>query len=141
MNEVRIQISPEPTATGQIVSAGLRALNRSFLGEYATEPIAVDVCGEEGTVIGGAVGSIHLGWLFIDILWIPESLRSAGIGSRALKTLEVEAIRRGADRAILDTMSFQAQRLYMNRGYVECGRVANFASGHDRIFMTKNLKQ
>lgn len=96
MPEVRVQISSEPTATAQIVSSGLRALNRSFLGEYATEPIAVDVFAEDGEILGGALGSLHLGWLFIGILWIPESLRFAGIGTRVLEVLESEAIRRGS---------------------------------------------
>lgn len=136
---VRVQVSLEPEATAHVVSSGLRAFNRSFLGEYSSEPIAVDVFGDAGEIMGGAVGSLHLGWLFIDILWIPESLRSAGIGTKVLEVLESEAIRRGANRAILDTMSFQAERFYIDRGYVECGRVVNFASGYDRIFMTKSL--
>lgn len=66
-------------------------------------------------------------------------MRSSGIGSRVLEAMESEAIRRGADRAILDTMGFQAEEFYANRGYAVCGRVPNFASGNDRIYMTKCL--
>lgn len=141
MNGFRVQIGLEPEATRQVVSSGLREFNHSFLGQYCNEPIAVDVCGEDGEILGGAVGTLQLGWLFIDILWIPESLRSEGIGARVLAALELEAIQRGAGRAILDTMSFQAERFYIERGYVECGRVVNFASSYDRVFMTKNLEQ
>ncbi len=139
MHGVSVQISTDPQATSGVVSEGLRAFNRSFLGDYASEPIAVEVCDEGGDIIGGAVGVIQLGWLFIDVLWIPESMRSSGIGSRVLEAMESEAIRRGADRAILDTMGFQAEEFYADRGYFECGRVPNFASGYDRIYMTKSL--
>lgn len=141
MEEIRVTTSEDPKSTDEVVRTGLRAFNRTFLGDFESERIAVDVCGEQGDILGGAVGSVLLGWLFVDLLWIPESLRSAGIGTRVLEALELEAARKGAERAILDTTSFQAEDFYKKQGYVECGRVANFALGYDRIYMIKTFDQ
>ncbi len=141
MEGTRVRISEDPKSTDEIVRAGLRAFNRTFLGDFEIERIAVDVCGDKGDVLGGAVGSVLLGWLFVDLLWIPETLRSSGIGTRILEALELEATRKGAKRAILDTTSFQAEEFYKKQGFVECGRVANFALGYDRIYMIKTFEQ
>lgn len=140
MKEVPIRVSQDPEASEKVITTGLKAFNRAVLGEFTSEPIAVDVLGESGEVVGGAYGTLVLGWMFVDRVWIPESQRASGVGKRVLDALEAEALRRGADRAILDTMTFQAEGFYLKCGYVECGRVPNFASGYDRVYMTKNLK-
>lgn len=139
MPDSRISLSEDLEATNEVVATGLKAFNRTYLGEYSSEPIAIEVRDDEGVIVGGAVGAIQLGWLFIDMIWLPESHRSQGIGSKVLAAIEQEAVQRGADRAILDTMGYQAEGFYARYGYVECGRVANFASGHDRIYMIKTL--
>lgn len=139
MERTLVQISADPKLTSQVVSEGLRAFNRTFLGETGHEPIAVEVIGPDGDIVGGASGSLHLGWLFVDVLWLPEDLRGYGVGTRILGALEAEAIRRGAHRALLSTMTFQAENFYVKQGYLECGRLENFAAGHDRLFMTKTL--
>lgn len=139
MDKFVVQVAEEPTVTQEVVSQGLREFNRSFLGEYESEPIAIDLRDASGEIVGGALGALQLGWLFIDVVWISEPNRLAGLGSKVLEALEQEAVRRGANRSILDTMGFQAEQFYAKRGYAECGRVPNFASGYDRVYMTKVL--
>lgn len=139
MNGLQVQLSADPKQTSQVVLAGLRAFNRQHLGEFESEPIAVELVGDGGEILGGAAGSLMLGWLFVDMLWLPEDVRGSGMGTKVMDELESQAIQRGATRAILDTAGFQAEEFYLKRGYVECGRVTNFASGFDRIYLTKVL--
>lgn len=139
MTAPSIRLSPDPQLTDEVVFTGLRSFNETFLGPIGSEPLAVDVLDDSGNLIGGAVAAVHLTWLFIHMLWLPENLRGGGTGTQVLRTLEQEALARGAKRAILDTMSFQAEGFYARRGYTECGRVPNFASGYDRIYMIKDL--
>ena len=136
---MRIEIGADPKLTSQVVSSGLGKFNRDFLGEYDHIPISVDLCNSSGQIIGGAIGTIVLGWLCIDILWVPEEFRGSKFGSQILEAMECEAKRLGASRAMLDTLGFQAEKFYEKHGFEECGRIVNFASGFDRIYMTKSL--
>jgi len=139
MESLRILTSNNPEKTYQVISSGLRTFNISFLGQYQSEPIAIDVLNDKGEVLGGAFGSVQLEWLFIEILWLPENMRHRGIGTTLLQFLEDSALRLGAKQATLDTMGFQAENFYKKNGYSEFGRIPNFASGYDRIYMSKNL--
>ena len=54
-----------------------------------------------GEIIGGLTGRTSLGLFFIDLFYLPESLRGGGFGSRLLREAETEAKRRGCARAVL----------------------------------------
>ncbi|RYG26480.1 GNAT family N-acetyltransferase [bacterium] len=117
----------------------LHGFNQACLGPYDYHPIAVVLHGEEGELLGGAVGGVHLGWLAIDLVWMHADHRGQGYGSRLLRTMEETAKAQGAHRAYLDTTTFQAPKFYERHGYVEEARLVDFANGHDRIYMTKRV--
>jgi len=52
---------------------------------------------------------------------------------------EVEARKRGARYAYLDTFDFQAPEFYKKYGYEVFGVLEDFPSGHTRYFMKKQL--
>lgn len=139
MESVRILPSENPEKTYQVVVQELREFNKSFLGQYESVPIAVDVINADQEIVGGAFGSVQLGWLFIDVIWLQKNYRQVGNGTAVLKLLEEKARQLGASRATLDTMGFQAEKFYQKNGYAEFGRLTDFASGFDRIYMTKHL--
>lgn len=99
MSGLQVQLSADPKQTSQVVLAGLRAFNRQHLGEFESEPIAVELVGDGGEILGGATGTLMLGWLFVDMLWLPEEVRRSGMGTQVMDLLESQAIERGATRA------------------------------------------
>lgn len=72
-------------------------------------------------------------------MWIPEELRGQGYGHQLLLAIEEQARQHGAAHVFLDTFSFQAPDFYKQHGYHVFGELAGFPSGHQRIFMTKQL--
>jgi GNAT superfamily N-acetyltransferase len=94
---------------------------------------------ETDGVLGGATGRSSLGLLFLDLFYLPESLRGSGLGTQILKTFEDEGRRRGCRSAVLYTISFQAPGFYKRNGWVVFGEIACSPLGTSRIFMTKSL--
>lgn len=72
-----------------------------------------------GEVAGGSTGWTRWGWLHLDVLWIRESSRGEGYGSRLLRKTENVASARGCSLVTLETASFQAPGFYRCHGYEE----------------------
>jgi GNAT superfamily N-acetyltransferase len=66
----------------------------------------------EERVVGGLLGLLQVGWLFIDSLWVDERHRHAGLGTKLLRRTEELALEQGIHRARLNTTSWQARGFY-----------------------------
>lgn len=140
MGRIVVERVPEAAeAAVKAIHAGLLAFNRSVLGERVGEVVTVSVRSDDGLIVGGAVGEVGLGYLFVRYLWVDGELRGQDVGSRVLGMLEDEARRLGAARAYVDTFSFQAPGFYRKQGYTEFGRLDDYPPGHSRHWMTKDL--
>ncbi|WQH07475.1 GNAT family N-acetyltransferase [Duganella zoogloeoides] len=89
-------------------------------------------------VLGGAIGRTSLGLAFLDLFYLPSSLRGSGLGTKILRAFEDEARDRGCSAAVLYTISFQAPGFYEKNGWVSFGEIAT-RPGISRVFMTKSL--
>ncbi|MEM0976399.1 MAG: GNAT family N-acetyltransferase [Pseudomonadota bacterium] len=89
-------------------------------------------------IIGGGRGHVYLGILEIRGLWVNEDKRGTGLGSKLLRAIEAEGIKRGATKAWLYTYSWQAEDFYTRKGYREYARL-DFPQGHARIDMAKEF--
>jgi GNAT superfamily N-acetyltransferase len=76
---------------------------------------------------------------YVELLFVPESLRRGGLGRRLMRDAEEEAIRRGCRGAWLDTFSFQARGFYERLGYAAFGLIEDYPPGHSRIFLKKTF--
>lgn len=94
---------------------------------------------ETEEVIGGLWGRSELGVLFLDMFFLPETLRGGGIGAALLALVEEEARRRGCRRAVVETSTFQAPGFYARHGYVEFGRVPFSVAEGARVSLAKTL--
>ncbi len=129
-----------PTQVLAGVSAGLRTANTALVGPsghailaaWALDPASNALC-------GGLIGYNAWGWLYIERLWVTETRRGAGLGSRLIAAAEAEAVRRGCRNAWIDTFNPAALRLYRSLGYVEFGALVDFPPGHTRTFLRKGL--
>jgi GNAT superfamily N-acetyltransferase len=128
--------TPDP-AVREVIVAGLIAYNEGHAGPRNGQPLAVLLEGEEGRPVGGLWGVTAYGWLFTELLFIPEALRGGGRGAEVLAMAEAEARARGCVGAWLDTFEFQARGFYERQGYGVFGQIDDYPPGFARYFMKK----
>jgi len=101
--------------------------------------LAVFLRAADGALRAGLAGHTWGGCAEVKLLWVRESERRSGLGSRLLHAAETEALARGCARIVLSTHSFQAPGFYRRHGYAECGRAEGYPRGHAQIFLAKTL--
>jgi GNAT superfamily N-acetyltransferase len=137
---VTVSDAPEP-AVEAVIGGGLNRFNEQQSGMTHSRPLAVVVSDPETKqVLGGTIGRTSLGLLFIDLFYLPDELRGAGLGSRILELAEEEGRRRGCRTSVLYTISFQAPGFYARHGYRVFGEIPCDPPGTSRIFMVKALE-
>ncbi|MTW04708.1 GNAT family N-acetyltransferase [Duganella ginsengisoli] len=123
-----------------MIGDGLDAYNQQALGYTDRRPLSVVVRDPDtGDAIGGITGRTSLGLAFLDLFYLPDSQRGAGLGTKILQAFEDEARRRGCSSAVLYTISFQAPGFYEKNGWVRFGEISSEREGVSRVFMTKKL--
>ena len=123
----------------RFIGDNLNRFNFATVGYNDFQPLIIVLRDELGQIAGGLIGSTWWGWLYIDLLFVPEVFRGQGYGDALLLAAELEARHRGCEHAFLNTFSFQAPNFYQKRGYVVFGELANFPPGHTRYFLQKQL--
>ncbi len=123
----------------QAINHGLEDFNQQQAGDPHYQRLAFTVRGAGQEILGGVLGQIFWGGLFIDTLWVEGELRGRGYGHRLLQSIEDEARRRGARMVYLDTFSFQAPDFYRRHGYRVFGELTDFPPGHRLLFFMKEL--
>ena len=124
------------------LSAGLDEVNFAATGTTAADQssLSVKVLDDAGEIVGGLSAWTWGGLLGIEMLWVREDSRAAGWGSRLLLAAEQEARRRGCDRAVVSSFTFQAPAFYQRQGYRETGRTLGIPSGAEDVHMFKQLE-
>jgi GNAT superfamily N-acetyltransferase len=126
----------------QLVEQGLADFNALKAGYRDWRPLAALARDPDtGERLGGMIGRTSYGLLFIDLVFLPETLRGHDVGSRLLRMMEDEAHGRGCRSGFLLTITFQAPGFYERHGWSEFGRIACDPPGTARVFMTKSLHQ
>ena len=122
------------------VVKGLTEFNAAKAGDLGHSKFAVFLRDDSGSVVGGLKASIEFKWLHVEILWLSDSLRGGGWGSKLLAAAEAHGRKSGCVNAWLDTFSFQAPGFYRKQGYTEYGSLKDFPPGHTRYFFVKKLR-
>jgi len=138
MPEFELTASPSAVELAAITDA-LSAFNNSDVGPSDRQPLAVLIRDTDGKVTGGLSGFTAWGWLFIQLLYIPDTLRGTGIAGKILAKAEDEAKARGCRGAWIDTFNPQALRAYQRQGYAIFGELPEFPAGRSRYFLQKKL--
>jgi GNAT superfamily N-acetyltransferase len=133
---IKVQ-NPKPE-NNQIIRAGIIAFNDSILHDHPDQ-FSVYLKDENGTIHGGAVVWVHKESIYVDILWIDESLRHQGYGTKLMQAAEEEGKTRGCKYSTVDTYSFQAKDFYLKNGYQIIGEVKNYLFQYNKIFFRKDL--
>ena len=138
-NDFRFRVTDVPDdACRNGILAPLVAYNESKArSDHRTLIIALE--DSEARVAGGLWGKTAYDWLFVELLFVPESLRGRGLGSELMKRAETEAVSRGCHGAWLDTFEFQAREFYERVGYTCFAQLPDYPVGSARYFMKKVL--
>jgi len=135
--------NPPDDPTQITLLAGLASFNESRAGPDPVRDPDNHICfvarDGQGRVRGGLQGVVVGAWLAVDLLWVEDSYRRKGLGSRLLAEAEAEAKRRGCNWAILATFDYQAPGFYSHRGYAEYARMEDFPWGSTRFQLRKTL--
>jgi GNAT superfamily N-acetyltransferase len=138
MAKLELTDSPSSEALA-VILAGLTNFNEGEVGPSERQAIAVLIRDDQEQVIGGLSGYTSWGWLFTQLLFVPESLRGRGMAARLLDQAEREARSRGCHGAWIDTFSPVALKAYRRQGYEPFGEMAGFVGDRTRIFLKKAL--
>ncbi len=102
-------------------------------------PLAVIIENNNNDIIAGSHGRTFGDWLMLDILWVSDTLRGQGAGSKILSMMEQSARERGCTKVVLDTLDFQARTFYEQHGYTVQWTQEGYPKTGARHFMTKHL--
>ncbi|WP_317201007.1 GNAT family N-acetyltransferase [Janthinobacterium sp.] len=123
----------------RVLLEGLTAFNAEKNAGAAPEYLLASVRDGAGVLAGGLFGATYLGWLQVQVVWLPDALRAHGHGRALMDLAEAEALRRGCARSFVETFSFQALGFYENCGYKIFSALADFPPGGARYALTKDL--
>jgi GNAT superfamily N-acetyltransferase len=140
MEKFEIVFDPLPTdALSRLVIDGLDAHAIAATGISIWYPVGFFLKSGCGEWLGGLMGHLWGGWLYVRFLWVSASARGSGNGTRLLKAAEEYAIERGCVAATLETTCFQARPFYEKLGYEVFATLENYPLGHAKHFLRKSL--
>ncbi|MFI9200431.1 GNAT family N-acetyltransferase [Streptomyces sp. NPDC053048] len=113
--------------------------NDAATGHLPHDEFSVKATDDDGGLIGGLTAWTWGGLCGIELLWVREESRADGWGAKLLLAGEAEAVRRGCDRVMVSSYTFQAPGFYQRHGYTEVGRVPGVPGGHADVYLFKVL--
>jgi GNAT superfamily N-acetyltransferase len=117
----------------------LVAYNLARFGESDKRELIITIRDDENIVTGGLVGHTARGWLYVQLLFIPETMRGRGTGPKLLAMAEEEARKRGCMGAYIDTMNPDALRTYERYGFTKIGSLGPLSSGQSITWLEKRF--
>ena len=147
---MKTRLSHAPTESDlEEIKTALRNFNRNFIPQSKFRALGIFVEDEKGNKQAGIVAETVGNWMYIQMLWVDESLRGKDVGTQLIAEAEEEAKARGCRYSLVDTFSFQARPFYERMGYhmqmaledyIADSRAPEDApSTHTRFFLTKSL--
>lgn len=141
MAEIVLEDETQPETRAAILE-GLVAYNTAQTENRYGPPrnIALALKDDAGATVGGLTARVGATRMFIELLFIPESLRGQGLGEKLMAEAEAAARKLGCTGIWVDTFSFQAPGFYKKLGYIEFGAIADYPPGFSRHFLHKHLR-
>lgn len=125
-----IQILYDGLKENMLAKRGLKPV--SFFGYFIRD--------EEGKIVGGCNGDIFYGCLYVGSLWVLESLRGQGYGTKLMQLAEQLAQNSKCNFIAVNTMDWEALDFYKKLGfYVELER-KGFDKNSTFYFLRKDFR-
>ena len=120
------------------IQAPLLAFNEAQAGPSGHQTLALALLDDGGQPCGGLWGATAHGWLYTQMLAVPDIARGQGLGRQLILAAEGEARQRGCRHAWVDTQ-FGALGFYERLGYRVFGQLSDYPPGFTRSFLSKAL--
>lgn len=138
--DIRIVSEPDaPQSDSDLIEDGINEYNMNVTGDRNYHPVKIFLRDEHGKIHGGLTAHIWGGWMYIDFVWLDESLRGQDYGTQLVQMAEDEARAHGCYNVYLNTFSFQARPFYEKLGYEVYGQLDNFPPGETHFYLRKVL--
>lgn len=134
-----LRVGEDDKELGDRLDKELTAFNSAATGAYDEKELSVRVTDDDGELVGGLTGWTWGGLCGVHMLWVREDARHAGWGTRLMRAAEEEALRRGCDRMMVSSFTFQAPDFYRRLGYEEVGRQPGIPGGHEDVYFFRKL--
>jgi len=119
------------------ILAALKVYNDVLLGPTDRRDLSIPLHDADGKTDGGLIGYTGRGWLYVEMLFVPERLRGQGLAGRMLQMAEDEARVHGCKGAYIDTINPTARRAYERQGFEVFGRLKNFSGDFEITWLRK----
>src|SRR5436190_22011257 len=140
MTEVTLELAEQPNPEDyRVILDGVRSFNRARTGNERPRQVACFLRAGDGSIAGGVQGTLWGRSMHIDALWVDESLRGDGQGSKLMSAIEEYAAAQAHTLVYLETTSFQALPFYQGLGYEVFGQLEEISRGHQLFFLKKEL--
>lgn len=137
-HRIAVANAPSPEDRAAILR-GLVDFNDRTFGPSNIEPLAVLIRDEAGETVGGLWGRTTYGWLYVELLFVPENLRGRGLGAALMTEAERAAAARGATAAWIDCFGEENRGFYERCGFEVFGALDGMPRGRTRYFLKKAL--
>ena len=125
-------------ADNDVVKEGLIKCYEAQFGERDKQ-LSIFLKSDSGGIFGGIQAFLDTESIYIDVLWVEESLQKQGHGTKLLEAAEREAKQNGCAFSLVDTWDFQAEEFYLKNEYERIGEIKNYWHGHSKLFLRKKL--
>lgn len=146
--KTRLTAAPTAEEVDEIKTA-LRTFNLNYIHKLKLRELGIFVEDENGKKQAGIVAETVGKWMYIQMLWVDESLRGQDVGTQLISEAEEEAKARGCLYTLVDTFSFQARPFYERMGYrvqmtledyiLDAREPAPSTATHTRYFLSKKF--
>ena len=106
----------------KLLEKKLKAYNTSQIKNYKHKPVAFSYY-DNKKLIAGLFAYQFLGKFFIDLLWVDDSYRHQGLGTKLLKAAEKYATKNKALYTRVNSGSFQAPEFYLKNNYEQFAKL------------------
>lgn len=137
-------INSEPSAEDKkVIVDGMIAyhLSKGHIRREKDDHFSIIVKNQKRKTLGTIVVSFRWGAMHIETLWIDETVRNKGWGTKLMNLVEQEAIKRNCHLIYTDTYSWQAPQFYEKLGYRLYGKLDDFPKGCSLSYYAKELKK
>ena len=136
----KISFEPNPRPDDiQSLGDNIMAYAKQQKGQEPLQFFAFFIRDEDNTIIGGCNGCTLYGSLYIDQLWVDDSIRHQGYGTQLIKVAEQFGLDHQCTFATVNTMDWEAEDFYKKLGF----KVDFVRSGYEKnskmLFLSKML--
>ena len=137
---LRLSVEPNPNMSDiALVERGLFLFEENRLGSPEHAHFAIFLRDDLGQIQGGVDGHVMWHRLFIKTLWIPETLRRQGLGTRLMHAAEEEARQRQCRSLWLTALGDRALHFYARLDYTVFGVLEDYVKDQSLYSLQKKL--